>query len=561
MIAIHARRAALVLVAAVLTACATGPGPLPAIPEPDALRTACPALGGQSVASGEIGLRSGAATVTSATLVAAAGGLPEYCQVLAAIAPRGPGADPIRFQLNLPLQWNRKALMYGGGGFNGVLTTGLTALRDAPPGLPVPLARGYATFGTDSGHDAAAYNNTDPARFALNDEMFENFAFASYKKVKDAAQVLAQRFYLRRPAQQYFYGGSEGGREGLMLAQRFPRDFDGIVSVVPVIHWNGLFNGFVAFTKAQYAGGVIGTAKTRTIATAVNTACDALDGIADGVISNYLACPARFDVRSLRCPGGADTGDSCLSDAQIATFNGAYAPTVLPFAVANGLTTYPGRLFGGEILAGEGIDRWISNGSVPGNPPLATDPRGVVYGSSYARYVIARDPAFDVRQFDANRFAARIGLVSELMDATDPDLGAFQRRGGKLIIRENTGDMAQSPLAGMQYYDSVVAKMGQSAVDGFVRLYVSPASSHGGPAADLITGAPVPTSFDLLATLDEWVTAGAAPADALVQVRNDAVAPFTTRASRPMCRYPNYPRYVSGDRLLASSYRCAAPAK
>ena len=183
------------------------------------------------------------------------------------------------------------------------------------------------------------------------------------------------------------------------------------------------------------------------------------------------------------CPGGTDAGDACLSDAQIATFNGAYAPTVLPFAVANGLTTYPGRQFGGEIQPGEGIQRWVSDGKSPGIDSVTTEARGVVYGVSYARNVIARDPSLDARQFEAAAYRARIQQVSAMMDATDPDLSAFLRRGGRLIIRENTGDMAQSPLAGVQYYESVIARMGPSNVDRFVRLYVSPASSHGGTAA------------------------------------------------------------------------------
>lgn len=550
----------LVAGAALLSACGGGSSAVSAVPDLAALRQACPALAGQTVAAGDIGLPSGAAAVTSATLVPAAGTLPEFCQVLASIAPRTPGAEPIKFQLNLPVTWNQKALMYGGGGFNGAVVNGLTALRDAPAGTPLPLTEGYVTFGTDSGHDATAYNTTDPAKFALNDEMLANFAHESYKKVKDSAQALVQRYYLRKPAQQYFFGGSEGGREGLAMAQRYPQDFDGIVSVVPVIHWNGLFNGFVTFSKPQYNGGVLSAAKTRLIATAVNNACDSLDGLVDGVINNYLACPSRVNVQALRCAGGIDAGDSCLSDAQIATFNAAYGPTVLPFAVANGLTTYPGRLFGGEIQPGEGIDRWVSNGQVPGNPPLATDPRGVIYGSSYARNVIARDPAFDVRQFDAANFSARMRQVSELMDATNPDLTAFLQRGGKLIIRENTGDMAQSALAGMQYFERVVARVGQPLADGFVRLYVSPASSHGGGALSLTSGTPVPTTFDLLTTLDHWVTGNQAPADMLVQVRNETTAPFRTLASRPMCRYPNYPQFVSGDPSRAESYRCAVSA-
>jgi feruloyl esterase len=545
-----------ILAAGMLTACGGSGGTTAALPDAVALRQACPALTGQTVPAADIGLPSGAATVTAATFVAASGSLPEYCRVMGSIAARTAGAEPIRFQLNLPIAWNLKALMYGGGGFNGVLVDGLAALRDAPAGMPLPLTQGYVTYGTDAGHDGTVYNATDPAKFALNDEMFANFAHESYKKVKDSVQALVQRYYLRKPAQQYFFGGSEGGREGLMLAQRYPQDFDGIVSVVPVIHWNGLFHGFINFTKPQYEGGVLSTAKTRLVADTVNNACDALDGLADGVVNNYLACPARVNVQSLRCVGGADTGENCLSDAQIATFNGAYAPTVFPFRVANGLTTYPGRLFGGEIVPSEGISRWVSNGQVPGNPPLATDPRGVIFGSSYARNVIARDPAFDLRQYQAANFAARIQAVSELVDSTNPDLSAFLQRGGKLIIRENTGDMAQSALAGMQYYQSVVARMGQPAVDGFLRLYVSPASAHGGAAVSLTTNAPQPTSFDLLTTLDQWATGARAPDDVLVQVRNDSAAPFATRASRPMCRYPNYPQFVAGDPARAESYRC-----
>jgi feruloyl esterase len=150
--------------------------------------------------------------------------------------------------------------------------------------------------------------------------------------------------------------------------------------------------------------------------------------------------------------------------------------------------------------------------------------------------------------------------VSALMDSTNPDLSAFLKRGGKLIMRENTGDMAQSPRAGFQYYESVVAKMGAADVERFMRLYVSPASNHSGTAASLTTGEAVPTTYDLLSELDRWVTAGTAPADSLVQVRNAATAPYATLASRPMCRYPNYPQYVAGDTKLAASYRCAVSA-
>lgn len=547
------------------TACGGSDGngeQLKPIPSKEALQQVCPTLTGKTVAATAIGLPSGAATVSQATLVAATADLPEYCQVLGTIGARTAGADPIRFQINMPLSWNEKALMYGGGGFNGSLVNALAPLRDAPAGQPRPLAQGYVTFGTDSGHDATTYNATDPGRFALNDEMFANFAHESYKKVKDVAHYLVKDYYLRSPAKQYFFGGSEGGREGLMLAQRYPQDFDGIVSVVPVINWTGLFNGFINWTKPQFTGGTLNAAEIRTVAEAVNSACDELDGLADGVVNNYLACPARFNLQSLRCVGGADTGDNCLSDAQLATLNAAYGPTVMPFALANGITTYPGRLFGGEIQPGnDGIGRWVTNGQIPSVPtPAATDARGVNYGSSYARYVIARDADFDVRTYDPMNFEARIKEVSELMDSTNPDLSAFFNRGGKLIIRENTGDMAQSAMAGINYYESVVARMGQADVNKFMRLYVSPASNHSGTAASLTTGQEVPTSHDLLDALDDWVASGQAPADALIQVRNQTSAPYATLASRPMCRYPNYPQYVSGDPLRAENYRCAVSA-
>lgn len=536
----------------------------PPVPDRAALQQACPALAGEVIEAGRIGLPSGAASVASARVVPETTSPPvaEYCEVLGSIAPRAAGADPIRFQINLPTTWNQKALMAGGGGFNGSLVTGLAPLRDAAPGQPLPISQGYATFGTDSGHDAAAYVTTDPGRFALNDEMFANFAHESYKKVKDVAHVVMRDFYGRVPARQYFYGGSEGGREGLVLAQRYPQDFDGIVSIVPVIHWTGLFNGFIGFTKPQFAGGTLNEAEIRTVADAVNTACDSLDALADGVVSNYLACPAAVDLQTLRCAGGVDTGDTCLSDAQLATLDATYGPTVLPYAVANGVTTYPGRLFGGEIQpGGEGIGRWISTGQVPSVPtPVAGDARGVIYGSSYARYVIARDEAYDVRLFEPAAFEARIKEVSALMDATDPNLSAFLQRGGKLIVRENTGDMAQSPMAGIVYYESVVDAMGQDEVDRFMRLYVSPASSHGGSAASLTTGAPVPTNIDLLAELDRWVTTETPPGDALTQEVKETTAPFATIASRPLCRYPNHPRYNGGDPLQAGSYGCAESA-
>lgn len=519
----------------------------------------CSSLVGTNVSPAQIGVPSGAAVVTAATMETAktpTGEKRSYCQVLGEIAPLTAGASPIRFQVNLPTAWNARSLMMGGGGFNGLLIDGLGGARDQPASQPTPLARGYVTFGTDAGHQLRGQDDPEVARFALNDEMFRNFAFEAYKKVSDTAGVLVRTYYGQAAQYRFFLGGSEGGREALTMAQRYPENFEGVVSVVPVINWTGLFTTFYNFGAIQRDGdGLLSAAEIRLVAETVNAACDNLDGIRDGVVSNYLACPAKVSLAKLRCPDGTDGGDACLSDAQLATLKTAYEPTTIPVEAPNGIRVYPARLYGGEIEPGpDGLGRWISTGATPAE--AITDARGVLYGWNYARFVIARDPAFNVRTYDPKNFEARIKAVAAMMDSTNPDLSAFYRKGGKLILRENAGDFAQSPVVGMQYYESVVARMGKGATDEFFRFYVSPASAHSGMAASLTTGVAVPTYHDLLTDLDRWVSAGAAPGDVLVQVRESKTAPFQVEASRPMCRYPNYPHYVSGNPNRAQSYRC-----
>ena len=316
------------------SACNTVPGVEP-------LRSACSTLSAQTIAAAAIGLPSGPATVAFGRAGAGSAGVRQRQRahagdtgVLQGAGQRGParseGAAASTSSSTCRPQWNGKALQYGGGGFNGVLITGLAPLRDAAPGDPLPIARGYATFGTDSGHQASASPPSEPGAFALNDEMLENFAYASYKKVKDVAVDLDAR--VLRPARRasvYYFGGSEGGREGLTMAQRFPADYDGIVSVVPVINWTGLFHAFVRNEVPQF-GDWLDAAKAPLIAKATSDACDALDGLADGVVNNYLACQGRVNLQALRCPGGSDAGAHCLSDAELALMRSIHSPyTVL----------------------------------------------------------------------------------------------------------------------------------------------------------------------------------------------------------------------------------------
>lgn len=546
-----------VLLAAAVSSCST------LAPLPETQAEACPALQGRTVPATRIGLPSGDARVLSAQWVPAAStGTPAYCKVLGSLAPLDRAAHDIQFQLNLPANWNRKALQYGGGGLNGTLITGLAPLRDAAPTDALPIARGYATLGTDSGHRTSAYAPGEPGTFALNDEMFENFAYASYKKVKDVAVQLMKVHYGSEPDRIYYFGGSEGGREGLLMAQRFPADYDGIVSVVPVLDWTNLFHAFVRHSVPQFTDW-LDAAKTPLIARATTQACDGLDGLQDGVVNNYLACQARVDLSVLRCPGGQDNGARCLSDAELQLLRNLHSPFTFPFELSNGFNTHPGWLYGHEdSLDGPSamsLVRWVSGRSAPTVPPDAsTASTHWLYGSNWIRYAIARDGNFDVRSYRPEAFVKRVQQTSALMDATNPDLSAFFSRGGKLIIRENAGDRAQSPASGFRYYDAVVARIGTTAVNRSMRLYVSPASTHAGTARAVGGGAPVPTMVDLLDPLDRWVSQAKEPPDALVQARHGATVPFAIEATRPMCRYPNYPHYVAGDPSQAGSYECRA---
>ena len=540
-----------------------------AAPPPAHLASACAGMQGRVIGPERIALPSGAASIEAAAWDLAAPmqsrpngavtpATPDFCKLTGSIAPLDPAAPRIQFQINLPAAWNGKTLQYGGGGFNGVLITGLAALRDAPPDLALPIAQGYVTFGTDSGHQASAHPPADLAAWALNDEALVNFAYASYKKVKDVTHAVTTDFYRRAPSHSYFFGGSEGGREGLTMAQRFPADYDGIFSAVPVINLMGLNHSFIRVQQMQAAGAWIAPEKIPALGLGVARACDALDGLADGVVNNYLECAKRFDPASLRCPDGRDAGNHCLSDAQVAVVKGMYSPFKFPFQLANSIDTYPARLPGGEDHP-DGWIAWVGGRAAPAHPPAAANSRQWLYGNNAIRYLVVRDAAFDVRQYNLDNLKqheARIRYLSSLLDSTSPDLSAFFARGGRLVIRENAGDLAQSGAAGMDYFNALVARSGRATIDRHVRLYVSPASTHSGAARSVTDGSEVATAYDMLGLLDRWVTDGEAPRDALEQVAKESAPPFRIRATRPLCLYPGYPHYIGGDAKVAASYRC-----
>jgi feruloyl esterase len=525
----------------------------------------CTGLAGATISAQAIGMPSGPATIDSATLVPAAPlamaergptpaamitpATPAYCKVLGRIAPVDPAAPPILFQINLPEQWNGRSLQYGGGGFNGVLISGLGLLPAQPYGTPAPLAQGFVTYGTDSGHQNKP--GEPPQAFALNDEALFNFAHASYKKVRDVAVEVMTRTYGMAPRKLYFVGSSEGGREGLTMAQRYPYDFDGVFSRVPVLHWTGLQHAGLRDGLALVGDGWIPPAKIKLVHDAVLAACDASDGAADGIVSDPVGCRGRFDVTKLRCTGAVS--DGCLSEAQVKAVQTLHSPLKMDVPLANGLTEYPGRGPSGENTPSfgptGGWQSWWTGTAAPAFPPQPANGIAWFYGGGAIQYFYAKDPNLDLRRYDPKAHATRIAQISQLMDSTSTNLTAFHARGGKIILLENLADYAQSPYAGIGYHGAVVQRLGREKVDEFFKLYTAPGVDHVG------TGGPA--NADFLAALVGWVEQGRAPAG-LTLLEQDGKPPFAVKRSRPLCEWPKWPRYKGGDVNAAGSFECAS---
>ena len=533
-------------------------------------RVPCESLAGMTVPAAAIGLPTSGASVAAADLVPAspqtiAGervvlAIPEYCRVTGRIAPVDPSAPPINFHVNLPTSWNRKLAQLGGSGQNGVIPVALTTgmhwgPESIPPNAPYALSRGFVVYGSDSGHQSAGGRNSAAAPasdWTANDEAFTNFAYAQMKKTRDVVAALVARYYSEPVRHSYYLGASQGGREALIVAQRFPQDYDGVFAQVPANTYVHLSIGEpLARAKAQMGDGWIPPAKVAAIGKEVLRQCDALDGLADGLVSNYMACDKRFNptlsgnpLAAIRCEGGADTGDSCLSDAQIRAANAIHGSMTYPFALANGWTTFSGWPTGSESST-----NWKA---LPARPTPASN-----FGVLRSR--IVRDPNANLLEVDLSRYAKELRQLSETIDAANPDLSAFRKRGGRLIMKVNTTDYTVNPRWVMDYYEKVLQTMGARAVDEFMRFYVAIGLFHNrNVGRNPISNALVPGFVDFIAMLDDWVEHGKAPGDTQVLSEMDLVPPFTVNATFPMCAYPMYPRYKgTGDPKAASSYSCS----
>lgn len=510
----------------------------------------CTALNGLVILPSAIGLPTSGAQITAAQFVAASGAGGEHCRLNGAIRPIDPKAPEIRFSVALPNDWNGKTLMLGGGGFNGTVPNVAGQQTVGPFDAPAPVSRGFAVYGGDGGHQgttgAVPFANVDGS-FALNDEALANYAGDALKKTRDTALQIIARRYDRAPSRNYYAGGSNGGREGLVLLTRWPQDFDGAIIAYP--YWSAVVNsmGFGRMARAAAApGGFLSPAKQTVLFNAVMAACDGLDGAKDGVISNVGAC--KFDLASLRCPGGTDSGETCLSDPQITTVRTIEDPVTFKFPLASGETGFQGW----PVLSGADIRGQQQLGSTaPTSPPNANQSMTAIFWDHLVRYAIARDPMLNSMTVDPENpgaLQARLSQVEGMMDVATSDYAAFQAHGGKLLIVHGLADAVVTPRSTILWWGRLKARMGADTVRGFARFYTVPGYGHGPGGLSTYMAA-----WDSLPTLDGWVDGDKAPAPQIVADSNAA----TKGRTRPLCEYPAWPKYAgSGDVNQASSFAC-----
>ncbi|HJV84061.1 MAG TPA: tannase/feruloyl esterase family alpha/beta hydrolase [Noviherbaspirillum sp.] len=528
----------------------------------------CAQLPGTVIPASAIGLPTSGGVVDTATVVQASGtgasAIPEHCLVTASISPVDKDAQKIQFKVALPTAWNTKVLMFGGGGFDGSIPNVVGNVPNGPVDQPTPLGRGYATFASDSGHKANAYGSQDGS-FALNEESARNFGGDAIKKTRDAAVFLVKARYAADKVQKaYFAGGSTGGREALAAITRWPADWDGAISWYPA--WNdavALLAGQRLTRALAQPGAYPNQAKRKVLYDAAMAACDGLDGAMDGLISNQQRCNAIFDPSTaqlngnpLRCAGGADTGDTCLSDAQIAALKTLNTDTRLNFTLASGENHYPGSNVWGADLGMINASplqptvTYLAFGtSQPATPMPRTSPYVSFLVDQWIKYSVTRNPDFDSLSLDPENpgpWAGRISELSTLLD-TQVNLDAFAAKGGKLLLAHGLADILVSTRATEEYYQRLQSRMGPSEVDKFARYYEVAGLGHAVSSAFNAT-------WDSLTALENWVEKGASPANQIVT--DTAGVPGRTR---PLCDYPKWPKYNgTGDMKLASSFTCSS---
>jgi feruloyl esterase len=438
--------------------------------------------------------------------------LPAFCRVAVVLTPTMHSL--INAEVWLPeANWNGKLMAVGNGGWTGSI---------AYPAMAQALRRGYATASTDTGHEGASGD------FALHQpEKLIDFGYRAVHETAVAARQIITNFYQQPLQHAYWNGCSAGGRQGMQAAQRYPEDFDGIVAGAPALDWTGRAASSLRVAQAVRAtddsaldGEALALLEQGALAT-----CDAEDGLIDGVIEAPQHC--RFDPVVLQC--AAASKSNCLSRTQVATARATYAAAINPATGRSITALYPGSEPG-----------WTTWG---GASPFAMS-------MDHFRFVVTANPAWQLQDFEFARDVARAEKQdANVVNALNPDLRRFFRRGGKLLHYHGWSDPQISPGVSPQYHDAVVKRSGGLNVRNNYRLFMVPGMAH-------CAGGTGTSTFDMVSALEQWVATNKAPSVILAQrLRNGSVD-----RSRPLCPYPLQARYDGkGDANLAESFRCMNP--
>jgi len=466
--------------------------------------------------------------------------LPEHCLFRGTLWPRtGPNGQHfgIGVELRMPVRWNGRFMFQGGAGLDGVLAPSYGLISGHH--FPSALARGYAVASTDGGHRS---NSMIDARFALDQQARIDYAYNALDKATYLAKTLITRFYGSTPRRSYFVGCSNGGRQAMVLAQRMPLVFDGIVAGDPAFRltrtnideaWNEIVLARAAPKDAEgrpILSRALSPADLRLVSAAVLKECDGKDGLVDGMINDYRAC--RFDPAVLTCQ--AAKTPTCLTASQV---------TALKALMAG-----PHDSHGQALYAAFPYDAGIADPAFyrmhfGTSPDGALNSADATLGFDSLRYysMTPPDPAFDPMKFDFDQDPQRLIETARINDADSVFLSSFARH-GKLILYHGLSDQGLSPLDTAAWYDRLESANGGHA-QAWARLFLVPGMTHcsGGPSTD---------EFDMLTAIQEWVEKARAPERILAR------GPSFPNVTRPLCPYPTIARYTGGDPQSESSFTC-----
>jgi feruloyl esterase len=463
--------------------------------------------------------------------------MPAFCRVAGTIKPSSD--SNIAFEVWMPASnWNGKFLGAGNGGFAGAI--GYDQLMNA-------VVHNYATTATDTGHHAGG---TDASWALDHPEKIADFGYRAIHETAVKAKAILHAFYGEDAQHSYFSSCSNGGRQALMEAQRYPEDYDGIIAGAPANYWTHLLSN-AAWDNLALLGdkdSYIPPKKLPAIQAAALAACDALDGVKDGVIEDPSRC--HFDPGVLLCKDAES--DACLTAPQVAALKKLYAGG----HNAHG-RIFPGYSPGGEAELG-GWTAWITGPSPEHSLMYA-------FSTQFFKNMVFDNAAWDYHAFDADRDTkAAEDKQTRNLNATDADLGAFRKRGGKLILYHGWSDAAIAPQNTIDYYETVSAKMGAQQTAAFARLFMVPGMQHCGGGSGPNTFGQYPGSSgdpdrDMQAALERWVEKGVAPERIVAAKRKNDLDPASDVVrTRPLCAYPLVARYQgSGSTDDAANFACA----